>query len=62
MQSYEYLPVYIILYIDGDCDVCHDCYGKITLDNYGTLCSNCSEGHKFLKSKGVETKWNKKVD
>jgi hypothetical protein len=46
----------------GDRERCEDCYGGITLDNYGTLCSNCSSGHQTLKKMGIETKWNKKVD
>jgi len=48
----------------GDCDVCDNCDGDIAIKSTRyekRLCSSCSEGHKFLKSKGVETKWNKKI-
>jgi hypothetical protein len=44
----------------GERERCEDCDGGITLDNYGTLCSNCSSGHQTLKKMGIETKWNKK--
>jgi hypothetical protein len=44
----------------GSKERCDECLGRITLDDYGTLCSECSTGHQRLKELGVETKWNKK--
>lgn len=46
----------------GGCDHCDVCDGDIIRDNYRKfLCQECSDGHALLKTKGIETKWNKKV-
>ena len=49
----------------GERDRCDGCDGDIinTDSNFSSsLCYSCSEGHDKLKSMGIETKWNKKVD
>jgi hypothetical protein len=55
---------YVLQDVYGDRERCDSCEGDVILkwDNHKELCSDCSSGHMELKSLGIETKWNKKVD
>lgn len=55
---------YVLHDVYGDRERCESCDGDVILkwDNHKELCSDCASGHEVLKNKGIETKWNKKVD
>lgn len=56
---------YILQDVYGDRERCDDCDGSIISTDWSgdkELCSGCSSGHAYLKDKGIETKWNKKID
>jgi hypothetical protein len=55
---------YILQSTYGDYEICSDCDGDV-IETWGgrkNLCDDCAEGHITLKTLGIETKWNKKVD
>jgi len=56
---------YILRDVCGDKEECCMCDGEIIIENWRgkeELCRVCSSGHLSLKSMGIETKWNKKID
>jgi hypothetical protein len=54
---------FVLHSVYGSCEHCDVCDGDIIIDSYRgkVLCTECSDGHALLKTKGIETKWNKKV-